>query len=129
MNRRPPSTVTHFDPQQERWTRENCGIAELFNEAHERGCSIARARVKPGDGTELHALTGTSEWYVIVAGEGEAEVDGRRERVGPFDVVHIRPGSAQRIRNVGAGELLFLCVCLPAFAPECYAALEAPPAR
>lgn len=124
MNQRPPSTVNRFRADMEYRTRENCRIAELFNEAHERDCSIARARVDPGQATELHALGGTAEWYVIVAGEGEAEVEGKRERVGPFDVVHIRPGSPQRIVNVGPGELVFLCVCLPAFAPACYTALD-----
>ncbi|HVW19834.1 MAG TPA: cupin domain-containing protein [Opitutaceae bacterium] len=122
MNQRPASTVTHFAPEQERWTRENCGIAELFNEAHERGCSIARARVRPGQSTERHVLSGTTEWYVIVSGRGEVEVDGEAEAVGPFDVVHIPPGSVQRITSAGAEDLVFLCVCTPAFAPERYAA-------
>lgn len=123
MNQRPPSPVYHFSIQQEFPTRENCAIAELFNEAHERRASIARARVRPGDSTEAHALQGTTEWYVIVAGEGEAEIDGCRERVGPFDVVHVGPGAAQRIFNVGSTDLVFLCVCIPAFTPECYRSL------
>lgn len=124
MNQRGPSTVLRFNAAQEHWTRENCGIAELFNEPQERGCSIARASVRPGQSTETHALRGATEWYVIVAGEGEVNVNGIRERVAPFDVVHIPPGVSQQIVNTGAADLIFLCVCMPAFTPECYAIVE-----
>ena len=34
------------------------------------------------------------------------------------------PGAAQRITNTGTGDLVFLCICTPAFEPDCYEDLE-----
>ena len=44
--------------------------------------------------------------------------------VGPGDVVCIPTGASQRITNTGSDELMFDCICLPRFTPECYKNLE-----
>lgn len=117
--------ISRFRPDSEFYTPERCHIVEIHNLADDEGCSIARARVAPGVTTELHAVRQTIERYVILEGEAEVEVgDAMPTPVKPLDVVHIPAGAAQRIRNTGHTDLIFLCVCTPRFRREHYASLE-----
>lgn len=111
--------------EEEILTPERCHIRELLNDDRVPQASVAECRVEPGITTQLHRLT-VAEWYVIREGEGLMEV-GEEEPVAvrPGDVVAIPPNAPQRIRNTGAADLRFLCLCLPAFTPECYESLEA----
>ncbi len=106
-------------------TPERCYIVELYNSEEDEACSIARARVKPGVTTQLHALKGTIERSVILEGEGRVEVDGEDPTiVRTCDVVHIPAGSSQRITNTANTDLIFLTVCTPRFRPEYYENLD-----
>jgi mannose-6-phosphate isomerase-like protein (cupin superfamily) len=117
--------IVHPDPAREFETAERCHILESWNAPEDREVSIARARVAPGVQTELHRLHGTVERYLIISGEGEVEVgDLPPERVGPGDVVVIPAAVPQRIRNSDDEDLLFYCICSPAFRQESYEALE-----
>jgi mannose-6-phosphate isomerase-like protein (cupin superfamily) len=82
--------------------------------------------VPPGVTTRLHAVRGTVERYVLVSGEGIAEVDGVTTTVGPGDRVLVPADAPQRIANTGATDLLFYCVCTPRFVPEAYLDLGDP---
>jgi mannose-6-phosphate isomerase-like protein (cupin superfamily) len=111
------------DPQ-EILTRERCYIRELLNDARIAETSLAECRVLPGVTTELHRLA-VAEWYIVREGAGLMEVAGGAPfAVTPGDVVAIPPKTSQRIRNTGAVDLKFLCLCLPAFTSECYESLE-----
>lgn len=111
------------DPPAEVATGERCFITELLNRPEVPDVSLARARVEPGTTTQLHALA-VREIYVITAGTGLMEGgDGRRFAVGPGDCVDIPAGTAQRITNTGAGDLVFLCLCRPRFEAAGYTAL------
>ncbi|HHC30096.1 MAG TPA: cupin domain-containing protein [Rhodobacterales bacterium] len=107
------------------FTRERCYIKELLNDAASPGLSIARCRVTPGVTTELHALAGTAETYLIERGNGQMD-DGESPgfAVGPGDSVVIAPDHPQRICNTGTGDLVFLVICTPRFEPPCYQPLE-----
>ncbi len=119
------SFVSYFKPESEFFSEEGCYITEIHNRDEDEGCSIARARVKPGATTKLHALIETVERYVIIEGEGRVEIDGGRPIVvRPFDVVVIPAGASQKISNCGSGDLEFLCVCTPRFTPEIYVKKE-----
>lgn len=116
--------ISRFDPGTEFGTPERCFIVEIYNTEGDPGCSIARARVPPATTTQLHRVRGTAERYVILEGEGEAEVEGEAPvAVAPLDVVHIPPGAAQRITNTGENDLVFLCVCTPRFEQKNYETL------
>ncbi len=105
-------------------TRERCFITELINDPRVQDVSLAICRVEPGVTTELHALS-VLEWYTIERGEGRMHVGDREPfPVGPGDVVHIPAGAAQQIANTGSEDLLFKCICVPRFTPECYTPLE-----
>lgn len=99
---------------------EGCHILETLNDPADPAVSIVRARVEPGVTTRWHRLRGTWERYVILSGTGEAWVEQERFAVRPGDVLLIPPMAAQRIRNSGAGDLLFLAVCSPRFRREAY---------
>lgn len=114
-------TVKAFKPDSEFFLEEGCYIVELHNSAEDAGCSVARARVEPGETTELHCLHDIVERYVIVSGSGEVEI-GRQAplRVTAMDTVIIPAAVPQRIRNTGDTDLVFLCICTPRFDPEKY---------
>jgi mannose-6-phosphate isomerase-like protein (cupin superfamily) len=108
-------------PEKEYFTPEGCFILELSNSPEDPGLSIARARVAPGVTTRWHRLRDTAERYVVLEGQGRAEIGGLAPQdVGPGDVVLIPPSSRQRITNIGQGELVFLAICSPRFTNEAY---------
>jgi len=103
------------------YSSEGCYIIELCNSPADEEASIARARVTPGVTTRWHRLRGISERYVILEGRGRMEVgELPPTKVGPGDVVIIPPLCRQRITNLGEGDLVFLCVCIPGFQAEAY---------
>jgi quercetin dioxygenase-like cupin family protein len=117
--------VVKYKPDTEYFTHEGCYITELFNKEDDPNCSIARARVKPGETTEWHALRGAVEFYVILEGEGEVEMDTKAPQyVRHLDVVRIAQEIPQRITNIGDTDLIFLCIVSPRFTPDCYEILE-----
>lgn len=109
---------------QEFLTRERLFVSERLNDPSVPEMSLADCRVEAGVTTELHRLD-VAEWYVVVEGSGLMQV-GEREpfAVGPGNSVEIPQGVAQCITNTGDTDLLFQCVCLPRFTPECYHPLE-----
>ncbi len=103
------------------WFDEGCHITEWANDSADPDASIARARVPAGATTKWHVLDGITERYVILAGEGLAEVGkAPPRRMRPGDVIVIAPGEAQRITAVGESDLTFLAICTPRFVPEAY---------
>ncbi len=117
--------ISPYRPETEFYTPEGCYIVEVLTGKNDSSCSIARARVRPGVTTKLHALKGIDERYVILDGEGSVEIaDGPATSVRPLDVAVIPAGQSQRITNTGTGELVFLCVCTPPFDPSAYVNLE-----
>lgn len=115
--------VRRPDEAREFPTDERCHILELSGRADDTDLSIARARVEPGITTQLHVLD-IDERYVVVAGRGVVEVGGVEEAVGPGDVVLIPAGVPQRIANRDDEDLVFYCLCTPAWTPETYRALD-----
>lgn len=106
-------------------TDEGCYILEVSNSAADSHVSIARARVPSGCETRSHSVQGTEERYLIVQGEGRVYLGHSAPvEVGPGDVVLIPPGVPQRIANIGAGDLVFYCVCTPRFQQSNYQSLE-----
>lgn len=109
---------------QEFWTDERCFITEFLNTADLPDVSVAKTRVLPGITTELHTLS-VAEWYIIESGQGQMRVGNEPSyAVGPHDTVKIPAGCDQQITNTGDEDLLFLCVCVPRFTPDCYTSLE-----
>lgn len=106
-------------------TAERCDIAELSNTPDDPELSVARARVAPGVTTRWHRLEGIAERYVILQGQGRAELGGLPpQELLPGDVLRIAPGQPQRITNTGTADLLFLALCTPRFRWDAYEDIE-----
>jgi len=119
--------VRRPDPRQEFWTPERCFILETWNDVSDGAVSVARARVEPGVTTQLHALEGIDERYLVVEGMGRVEVAGEAPTpVEAGDLVFIPAGASQRITNTGGSDLVFYCICTPPFVPGAYVDLESP---
>lgn len=109
------------DETAEYYFQEGCHILESLNDDADPEASIARARVAPGRTTRWHRLDGVTERYLIVSGEGRAEVgDSPPMAVRPGDVVLIPTGVRQRITCTGPDDLVFYAICTPRFRPACY---------
>lgn len=106
------------------FTQERCHITELSNSEHNKSASLAIARVEVGVTTQLHALTGITETYVVIEGRGLMEVNGQAFAISAGDQVVIPPGVSQRVSSQGDTELRFYCLCAPRFRPACYVNLE-----
>jgi len=118
------NTVLRNANNQPQFTGERCHIRERLNDDSVPDVSVAETRVDPGVTTQLHSL-GVREWYVISSGNGLMEVGAEAPfEVGPGDVVCIPTDVSQRITNTGSDDLVFDCICLPRFTPECYKNLE-----
>jgi len=117
--------VKRADPADEFTTAERCHIIEVANDSGDQQLSIARARVEAGVTTAWHRLRGVNERYLIVSGQGLAEVGELAPAlVGPGDVVRIPADVAQRITNTGAQPLIFYAICTPRFTAAAYVNLE-----
>jgi len=118
--------IYYFKPETEFEIEERAFIVEMLGSKEDPDCSIARARVKPGIVTALHAVRATVERYVILQGEGEVTVGNQSaKRVAPMDVVWINKDEPQKIRNISSTEdLVFLCICTPGFQMGAYIGME-----
>jgi mannose-6-phosphate isomerase-like protein (cupin superfamily) len=117
-------TIIRSGSNKEVLTSERCHIRERLNDRGVPRVSVAGTRVEPGVTTQLHRLA-VDEWYLISSGEGLMEVgDAPPVKVGSGDIVTIPASTSQRITNTGDDDLIFDCICLPRFTPECYESLE-----
>jgi mannose-6-phosphate isomerase-like protein (cupin superfamily) len=83
--------------------------------------SIARARVEPGVTTKAHHLEGIQEIFLILKGNGKVRIGGLEPaNVAEGDAVIIPAGTSQKITNEGKTDLVFYCICTPAFKQDCY---------
>ena len=76
--------------------------------------SLAHAKVGPGRKTKAHRLK-TAEVYYVLQGHGTMHIDAETAPVTTGCAVHIPPRSVQYIENVGADDLVFLCIVDPAW--------------
>lgn len=120
-----PHARIHAQAPAEYWFVEGCHIVEWHNRADDPALSVARARVGPGQTTRWHRLHGIAERYLVLEGWGRVEIESLPPtEVGAGAVVVIPPGAAQRIANIGEGDLVFLAICTPRFDAAAYSDVE-----
>ena len=78
--------------------------------------SLAEACVAAGGRTERHYHKLTEEFYFILEGAGEIELDSERRAVGLGDAILIPAGVWHTI--VATEPLRFLCCCAPPYSDE-----------
>ena len=110
-----------FDESKEYYFEEGCFIIEMLNDNIHPDLSIARARLEVGKTTRLHKLNNIVECYVIQSGVGKVSIGNKPPfTVSAGDVVVIPANAAQKIKNIGEQDLLFLALCTPRFVCEAY---------
>lgn len=123
-------TLIKYSTAAEYFFREGCFINELSNRPDDEALSIARVRVRPGEGTRWHRLKDRVERYVIIQGHGMVEIgDQTPQEVVVGDVVCIPAGCPQRVFNGGEADLVFLALCTPRFVLDCYVEMDINPAQ
>jgi mannose-6-phosphate isomerase-like protein (cupin superfamily) len=91
-------------------TKDGSTMREFHHTPHQ---SLAEALLTAGQATQRHRHRATEEIYVVLAGEGDMEVDGEHRRVGVGDAVLVPAGAWHQIAAVS--ELRFLCCCVPPY--------------
>jgi mannose-6-phosphate isomerase-like protein (cupin superfamily) len=80
--------------------------------------SLAEATIGPGETTDRHHHRESEEFYYLVEGSGEIEVDGEWAPVAAGDAILIPAGAWHRIRAGDAAPLRLLCACAPPYRDE-----------
>jgi len=78
--------------------------------------SLAEASLPCGTKTDRHYHKQSEEFYYIIDGHGEMEVDGAVQTVTTGDAILIPAGSWHQIRALAP--LRFLCCCAPPYRHE-----------
>ena len=77
--------------------------------------TLAEIRHPPGTASREHYHTEAEEVYFVLIGHGEVRVDGETQAIGPGDVIEIIPGLRHKLWQRGAGDLVLLVTCVPAY--------------
>lgn len=99
---------------------DNATLRELLHPDKEevKLCySLAHAVVKQGETSYRHKLK-RSEVYYILEGKGMMYIDHESREVCPGQTVYIPPHATQWIKNIGQGDLKFLCIVDQAWRQE-----------
>jgi len=91
-------------------------ILDLSNAPVEKQ-SLAEAKLPPGGATERHWHKASEEFYFILEGSGNMEIDGVEQQVGVGDAILIPNGKWHQITADSDAELRFLCCCCPSLTP------------
>ncbi len=91
-------------------------ILDLSNAPVEKQ-SLAEASLPAGGSTQRHYHKRSEEFYFLLEGAGDMEIDGEVRRVEPGDAVLIPAGARHAIRAVD-GPCRFLCCCAPPYSHE-----------
>ncbi len=118
--------VIKADSLKENFTPEGCFLYENWGlSTGDSRMSIARARVECGITTKTHFLKDIQEIYVITKGTGRVKIGGAHPvEVKEGDAVIVPPHTPQQITNTGKTDLIFYCVCTPAFTESSYCQKE-----
>ncbi|EDY17528.1 Cupin 2 conserved barrel domain protein [Chthoniobacter flavus Ellin428] len=111
-------TVLNLRTQPPFTTKDGSTIRSILDRANApvQNQSLAEAQVPAGGATQRHYHKLSEEFYFILEGNGEMEINGEKRTVGPGDAILIPPGAWHTI--VARETLRFLCCCAPAYAHE-----------
>ena len=109
-------TVQNLSAQTSFITKDGSTIRSILDRTNApvQNQSLAEAQVAAGGRTERHYHKFTEDFYFILEGAGEIELDGGRRMVGPGDAILIPPGAWHTI--MATEPLRFLCCCAPPYA-------------
>ena len=111
-------TVQNLSDQLPFITKDGSTIRSILDRTNApvQNQSLAEAHVSAGGRTEPHYHKIAEEFYFILEGAGEIELDGKHRRVRPGDAILIPPGTWHTIE--AKEPLRFLCCCAPPYSHE-----------
>ena len=111
-------TVQNLTAQNPFTTKDGSTIRSILDRTNApvQQQSLAEATLRAGASTQRHLHRRSEEFYFLLEGRGEMEIDGERKTVGPGDAVLIPPGAWHQITAISP--LRLLCCCAPPYAHE-----------
>jgi mannose-6-phosphate isomerase-like protein (cupin superfamily) len=111
-------TILNLDDQAPFTTKDGSTIRSILDRTNApvQMQSLAEARVPRGSATQRHYHKLTEEFYFVLEGAGEIEIDGETRTVRPGDAILIPRSAWHTIRATEA--LRFLCCCAPPYSHE-----------
>lgn len=80
--------------------------------------SLAEATIEAGEQTQRHYHRRSEEFYFLIEGTGDMELDGEHRAVGPGDAVLIPAGSWHQITADPGGPIRMLVCCAPPYSHD-----------
>ena len=110
--------VQNLDAQTPFTTRDGSTIRSILDltNAPVRQQSLAEATLPADGATQRHYHKVSEEFYFVLEGRGEMELDGETRVLGPGDAVLIPAGAWHTI--LALSPLRMLCCCAPPYAHE-----------
>lgn len=101
-------------------TKDGSTIRSLLDlsNAPVKNQSLAEASVPPGGATERHYHRVSEEFYFILEGNAEMEIDGITQVVHPGDAILIPAGAWHQITASSEAPVRLLCCCAPPYSHE-----------
>ena len=111
-------TVQNLSAQRPFITKDGSTIRSILDRTNApvQNQSLAEARVPAGSRTKRHYHKTTEEFYFILEGAGEIEVNGEHRPVRPGDAILIPSGAWHTI--AATKSLRFLCCSAPPYSHE-----------
>lgn len=82
--------------------------------------SIAIVEIEESCASEAHIHPEAEEAYIVLEGQGRLVVDGETRIISQNELAKIPKGKEHQIFNNAQETLKFLCVCAPAWTPDCF---------
>ena len=107
--------VRQIDNNDSFTTKDGSSIRSILDatNAPVQNQSLAEATMAPGQSTQRHYHIHSEEFYFLLEGLAQMEVDGCIKNVGPGDAILIPPGDRHQI--TAQTQLRFLCCCAPPY--------------
>lgn len=112
--------ITHYQDIPDYITKDGSTIRELMHpDSHgNTNQSLAEATVPTGTQTQLHVHKYTEEIYHITHGQGMMTLGDQEFVVKVGDSILIPANTPHQILNKHSEELIFLCLCSPAYSHD-----------
>ena len=88
-------------------------VCDGWHLVREADLSVIQERVPPGAGEVRHRHRRARQFFYVLTGAAELEVEGVVHRLTPGEGLAVAPGDAHRLRNPGPAALTFLVTSTP----------------
>jgi len=101
-------------------TKDGSSIRSLLDlsNAPVKNQSLAEATLPAGATTQRHFHRLSEEFYFILEGQAEMEIDGETRSVTPGDAILIPPGAWHQISAHPETQVRLICCCAPPYSHE-----------